>query len=237
MVPALLLARSSNPVLAELLKHSKQVYGEQRPGDGRRGDEDMEAGELPDSGGDGADHTARGAAAGDQAEQGLRKRKHAPIVWSLDEEGEVPEEDPGEYRGPPAKRPAAAPESGGSIFDRVAQEAAEFKQRQEELGYDPDAPAAMKASPSVSGSGSDRGGDEQGARADSSPLSRDRAQEQLHSNGNGRQAGPDASREGSAEEDEDMAVARPAGEKQLSSKDEGELEEADVSASHGCGCT
>jgi hypothetical protein len=163
----------------------------------------MEAGELPASGGDGEDNGAAGA-----SEQGQRKRKHAPIVWSLDEEGEVPDEEPRESRGPPNKRPASVPASGGSIFDRVAQEAAEFKQRQEELGYDPDAPAAMKASPSVSGSRSG-GEDEGGAGAGSSPVPRERRQDAAYSNGNGRQA---ASGEGSGEEDEDMAEARPAGE-------------------------
>jgi hypothetical protein len=169
----------------------------------------MEAGELPASGDNGTDEPAAGGR--DQPEQGQRKRKHAPIVWSLDEEGEVPEEEPGGHRGPASKRPASVSATGGSIFDRVAQEAAEFKQRQEELGYDPDAPAAMKASPSVSGSRS--GGDgEEGMRAESSPASRERAQDVAYSNGNGRQAGPSSSREGSAEEDEDMAAARPAGE-------------------------
>ena len=62
------------------------------------------------------------------------KRKHAPIVWE------------------PVKKPArAAGVASQNLLDRAVEEAAIFKQMQLEAGIDPDAPAAMKSSPSCSG--------------------------------------------------------------------------------------
>lgn len=70
----------------------------------------------------------------DDHEQGeipaeVKKRKHSPIVWH-----------------PPEKHAKL------SILERAQQEAMALRQRQEDLDFDPDAPPAMKASPSFSGS-------------------------------------------------------------------------------------
>ncbi|KAL6751643.1 hypothetical protein V8C86DRAFT_666614 [Haematococcus lacustris] len=113
-----------NTFLAEVLKHSKQVFCS-KAGDDDSGEvEDEEAGEI--------------------LAEGSRKRKHVPIVW-----------EPASKKAAAAGMEPTSASSPLSIQDRVALEALEFKQRQLELDFDPSAPAAMKASPSMSESASE----------------------------------------------------------------------------------
>lgn len=109
------------------------------------------------------------------------KRRHSPIVWDPDSRDRDRDRtrasgDQGQGQGgPPAKRPATAPPGppprtsrlggggagvgGGGLLERAAEELHAFRRQVAlgELDYDPDAPAARKRSPSLSG-------DEEGKR-------------------------------------------------------------------------
>ncbi|KAF5840758.1 kinase-like domain-containing protein [Dunaliella salina] len=163
----------SNSFLAEVMKHSKQIYysGKDKERQYERGGS-AEDGEAV---GEDGDREAGEIEVQQHQEQPGRKRKHSPIVWEpgapkhsrttaegaadasaggggISSGGGGGSEDRrgGEGRGSRGRGERA--ELGGhGLYERTAQEAAEFKRRQlEEEGFDPEAPPAMKPSPSGS---------------------------------------------------------------------------------------
>lgn len=73
------------------------------------------------------------------ASSGSAQSKHTPIVWNGGSKG-----------GPDARK--SPRQIAGTAAELAALELEEFKRSQHTAGIDPDAPAAMKASPSVTGS-------------------------------------------------------------------------------------
>ena len=79
-------------------------------------------------------------------------RKHSPVVWN-GAKGPVTAAKSPELlaKSTPKKEPQ-------TIAETAALELERFKQSQQAMGFDPDAPAALKASPSFSGSEKEEGG-------------------------------------------------------------------------------
>ncbi len=158
----------SNSVMAELLKHSKllaasrgagstsdlRARGDASGGGGGQGDSSAEDGEVLPSPRDAA-LDADGGGGGNGGAAGGKRQRHAPIVWD-----------------PPSKKQAVSSGGGGGVvaaaagagglgaepaglLERAQHEARMLRQMmlEEEGGIDPDAPAAMKASPSGSSGG------------------------------------------------------------------------------------
>eukprot|EP00798_Chlamydomonas_sp_ICE-L_P001011 gene1011-3844_t len=140
-------APAESPLVAELQKLgqnlARRAGSETAPDDAGAGSSDAEQGEIQqtsdeeypdheDSQNPHKEGGSEGMREGRKEHSESRKRKHAPIVW----------------QSPAVK----AGRSTQSILDRAMEEAELFKQMQaDDMGIDPDAPAAMKSSPSFSG--------------------------------------------------------------------------------------
>ena len=148
-----------NPLFAELRKAGQSLLGveqqqlqkrqqQQQQQQKQRSpseDGDMEAGEIPEGADDDDDdeNDGRGRTAVAGSGSG-HKRRLSPS--GSDEDSQQRRATGGPRRTPPMR--SAPPQS---ILDRVIEDVQSMKQMQYEMDVDPDAPAAYKSSPSVSG--------------------------------------------------------------------------------------